>query len=76
MTDVARVCRCTYRGAPFAFKAQVSRSAGISVIMHSIVSNKPAIEAAFCSAMRVTFVGSTTPAFTRSSYSPVATLYP
>jgi chaperonin GroEL len=35
---------------------------------------KRAIEAAFCSAERVTFLGSTTPALTRSSYSSVATL--
>ena len=34
----------------------------------------PAMLAAFCSALRVTFFGSTTPAFTRSSYSPVATI--
>jgi len=34
----------------------------------------PAMDAAFCSAERVTFFGSTMPAFTRSSYSPVATL--
>lgn len=48
--------------------------AGCSAIMHSMVSNNPAMDAAFCSAVRVTFVGSTTPAFTRSSYFPVATL--
>jgi hypothetical protein len=41
---------------------------------NSVVSSRPAMEAAFCSAVRVTLVGSTTPAFTRSSYSPVATL--
>ena len=47
---------------------------GISVISASVVSIRPEIEPAFCSAERVTFLGSTTPAFTRSSYSPVATL--
>src|SRR5438093_11715806 len=41
--------------------------AGISVMRHSVVSNKPAIEAAFCSAARVTFFGSTTPAFNVST---------
>src|SRR6266850_3338878 len=51
-------------GAFFSFS-------GISVTRHSVVSNRPAIEAAFCSAVRVTFLGSTTPALTRSSYSPV-----
>ena len=40
----------------------------------SVVSKRPEIEAAFCNALRVTLVGSTMPAFTRSSYSPVATL--
>jgi len=40
----------------------------------SVVSRRPLMEAAFCRALRVTLVGSTTPAFTRSSYSPVATL--
>jgi hypothetical protein len=34
------------------------------------------IKAAFCNAYRVTFVESTTPAFTRSTYSPVATSQP
>ena len=33
----------------------------------SVVSSRPAIDAAFCSAVRVTLVGSMTPAFTRSS---------
>ena len=51
-------------GAFFSFS-------GISVTRHSVVSSKPAIEAAFCNAVRVTFFGSTTPALTRSSYSPV-----
>jgi hypothetical protein len=46
----------------------------MSVITASVVSNRPAMEAAFCRAERVTFFGSTTPALTRSSYSPVATL--
>ena len=35
---------------------------GISEIMASVVSIRPAIDAAFCSAVRVTFVGSMTPA--------------
>jgi hypothetical protein len=40
---------------------------GISVTNASVVSMRAEIEAAFCSAVRVTLVGSTTPAFTRSS---------
>ena len=47
---------------------------GMSVMRHSVVSMRPAIEAAFWSAERVTFVGSTTPASMRSTYSPEATL--
>src|SRR5438132_13582281 len=47
---------------------------GSCVTRHSVVSSNPAIEAAFCRAARLTFVGSTTPALTRSSYSSVATL--
>jgi hypothetical protein len=42
--------------------------------MHSVVSSRPAIEAAFCRALRVTLAGSMTPALIRSTYSPVATL--
>ena len=42
----------------------------------SVVSNMPAIEAAFSSAERVTFTGSITPCATRSPYSPVAALMP
>src|SRR5208283_1419289 len=49
---------------------------GISVTNASVVSMRAEIEAAFCRAVRVTLVGSTTPAFTRSSYLPVATLNP
>src|SRR5271165_6740697 len=49
---------------------------GNSVTNASVVSKRAEIEAAFCSAVRVTLVGSTTPALTRSSYSPVATLNP
>jgi hypothetical protein len=41
-----------------------------------VVSIKDAIEDAFCSAERVTFVGSMTPDFTRSWYSEVAALNP
>jgi hypothetical protein len=51
-----------------------SSFSGASVTRHSVVNNNPAMEAAFCKAARVTFLGSTTPALTRSSYSFVATL--
>ena len=49
---------------------------GLSAMAHSVVSSRPATEAAFCRAMRVTFFGSMTPALIRSSYSPVAALKP
>ena len=49
-------------------------SSFFSTTTHSVVSSRPAIDAAFCSAVRVTLVGSMTPAWTRSSYSSVAAL--
>jgi hypothetical protein len=49
---------------------------GLSATSTSVVSTRPAIEAAFCSAARVTLAGSITPAFTRSSKAPVAALRP
>ena len=63
---------------------QYSESAGMlvpfgstfSVMRASAVRRSPATEAAFCSAERTTFVGSTMPAFMRSSYSSVAALKP
>ncbi len=36
-----------------------------STTTHSVVRGRPAMDAAFCSAMRVPLVGSMTPAFTR-----------
>ncbi len=51
-------------------------SSGLSAMTASVVRNSAAIDAAFCSADRVTFVASGTPAFSRSSYSPVAALRP
>ena len=42
--------------------------------MASVVSRSDAIDAAFWSAERTTFVGSMTPAATRSSYLSVAAL--
>ena len=47
---------------------------GGSAAMQSVVRINPATEAAFCSAWRVTFVGSMTPVSTRSPYCPVAAL--
>ena len=49
-------------------------SFGSSATMASVVSNSPAMDAAFCSAVRVTLVGSTMPSCTMSPYSPVAAL--
>src|SRR6476469_1720875 len=43
---------------------------GFSAITASVVRNRPAIEAAFCSADRVTFAGSMMPALNMSTYSP------
>src|SRR5207247_5561716 len=49
---------------------------GISATIASVVRMFLAIDAAFCSAERVTIAGSITPAATRSSISPVAALRP
>jgi hypothetical protein len=49
---------------------------GLSATSASVVSSSPAIDAAFCSAERVTLAGSMMPALTRSSYSPVSALSP
>jgi len=46
----------------------------ISLTMASVVSSRPATEAAFCSATRSTFSGTITPIFTRSPYSSVSAL--
>ncbi len=42
-------------------------SSGLSTITHSVVKNSAAMDAAFCSAERVTFAASMTPALMRSS---------
>src|SRR5271170_5475953 len=59
---------------PWAAPWLASFFSGISETIASVVSIRPAIEAAFWSAVRVTFVGSMTPALTRSSNLSVAAL--
>ena len=49
---------------------------GLSAMTASVVRNRAAIEAAFCSADRVTLTGSLMPALSMSTYSPVAALRP
>src|SRR4051812_14962904 len=49
---------------------------GLSATTASVVRNRPAMDAAFCRAERVTLVGSGMPALSMSSYSPVAALRP
>ena len=51
-----------------------SSSFGASAIITSVVSSRPATEAAFCSARRVTLVGSRMPSSSMSPNSPVAAL--
>src|SRR6266498_5343855 len=66
-------CRqCMCGAAP----AASSLSSGLSTTSVSVVSRRAAIEAAFCTADRVTLAGSMTPALNRSTYSPVAALRP
>ena len=45
---------------------------GFSATIASVVINSPAIEAASCSAVRTTLVGSMMPLETRSPYSPAS----
>src|SRR5581483_11769616 len=49
---------------------------GLSATTDSVVRSSAAIDAAFCSAERVTLAGSMTPALNRSSYCPVTALSP
>ena len=49
---------------------------GLSAMTASVVRNSAAIEAAFCSADRVTLAGSMMPALIMSTYSPVAAFRP
>ena len=49
---------------------------GLSATTASVVRNSAAMEAAFCSAERVTLAGSMMPAAIMSTYSPVAALRP
>ena len=49
---------------------------GFSATVASVVISNPAIDAAFCSAARTTFVGSRIPIFTMSPYSSVWALKP
>src|SRR5919107_786531 len=49
---------------------------GLSATTASVVRNRPAMEAAFCRAERVTLTGSLMPAASRSTYSPVAAFRP
>src|ERR1035437_4086616 len=49
---------------------------GFSAITASVVRNRPAMDAAFCSADLVTLAGSMIPAAKRSTYSPVAASRP
>ena len=80
-----RVCRVAgFRGEPQKPMPPISSPpgaigaafSGLSAMTASVVRNSAAIDAAFCSAERVTFAGSMMPAAMRSTYSPVAALRP
>ena len=49
---------------------------GFSATIASVVTSRPATEAASCNAVRTTLVGSTMPAFTRSLNSPLCASKP
>src|SRR5690606_12644109 len=57
--------------APAPAPAPAFSFSGLSATTASVVRNSPAIDAAFCSAERVTLAGSMMPASIRSLYSPV-----
>src|SRR5699024_1018238 len=61
---------------PAAASAPAAAFSGLSATTDSVVRNRPAIEAAFCRAERVTLTGSLMPAASRSSYPPVTALRP
>jgi len=71
---LGRLRRAQYSGEGSA--AAPVFSSGFSVTSASVVSIKPATDAAFCKAQRTTFVGSMMPAFIRSSNSSLAALKP
>src|SRR5690625_3453859 len=56
--------------------APAPAGSGLSATTASVVRNRPAIDDAFCSAERVTFVGSMMPDSSRLAYSPVAAFRP
>ena len=56
---------------PVGSPAGAAAFSGLSATTASVVRNSAAMDAAFCSAERVTFTGSATPALSRSSYSLV-----
>lgn len=66
--------RCGQYSSSGALVCAGFSSFGASATVASVVRISPAIDAAFWSAVRATLVGSTTPASTRSPYSPVAAL--
>ena len=49
---------------------------GLSTMTTAVVRNSAAMDAAFCSAERVTLAGSMIPSLIRSTYSPVEALSP
>ena len=59
---------------PMSPPAAGASGSGLSATTASVVRKRPAMDAAFCSAERVTFTGSMMPAARRSSYTPVAAL--
>ena len=61
---------------PMSGGAAAGAFSGLSAMTASVVRNRAARDAAFCSAERVTLAGSMIPALTMSTYSPVAAFRP
>src|SRR6267378_2139521 len=75
-TSLMRIKALDYISIPCAPAPPSSLSLGFSATIASVVSIKDATLDAFCSAKRVTLVGSITPALSRSSYWPLSALKP
>ena len=61
---------------PLGSAGIAAAGSGLSATTASVVKNNPAMDDAFCNAERVTFTGSLIPAFSMSTYSPVAAFRP
>lgn len=69
-------CRCAHHIIGICAWQECCSFFGSSQIKHSVVRSKPATDAAFCTSLMTTSVGSMTPSSTMSTYFLVSTLKP